>query len=604
MYPMKIRESSENWHYDKYKDPLEFPTLDLSSDDEKEGMEARTDSNSSANLSAKLPAVSERRFNEIMAARKTSNRQKKLTNRRSVPSKMDNVPPMAYEDTSDLAAHGCDGVKLDSYSSVAEKMGVQSNDPEKKETSPGVLLSSSTPKVNTIVSGDGDIKQSPRVDKNLSPFLTNQLENETKEETAKKDVMQLTQLLQHLESQTLEINQLRDQLKKTKIKGKTQEADIWKLKNDNSSLLKKNHSLQSKLDMMNSTAIEQKKLLAALKGQNTKLEDQLSVKVESLARSKEQLMKERLLLSKECDVNKTIIENYTTKIEKVYDEKKEIQDQLERQRLETEQWKDKFYNLEKESDTCKRDFAIRDIDNGEKLKTLQTEVKEITDECQKREDEYRELLNKYNIMSRERDNLEESYKTVKNDRDGIMSELDNVRKAETELSVEHLRIKTELTTKLEIVREELDRCNKQNSLLSTKTKTLESDIDRVNSEYSSMKITVLGANPITDEQFGSRYKLLEMDVVDKLTLRETQNIIKNILAALNTKFSTLKENIVFIRDDIFLFFTELHSILHCTHSGNHIILDRSIKLDLSEKEKLKKCMNILTADLKTLKGLE
>ncbi|ONH77825.1 hypothetical protein BOH78_0139 [Pichia kudriavzevii] len=109
---------------------------------------------------------------------------------------------------------------------------------------------------------------------------------------------------------------------------------------------------------------------------------------------------------------------------------------------------------------------------------------------------------------------------------------------------------------------------------------------------------------LSNDYFGSKYSLLEMDKIDSLSLFESQNLLKNIVHVLNVNFTGLKSSILFIRDEVFPFFNKIHNLLHSRKSGNLLVVNNSANLTLSDRENLKQCMHLLIEDVESLKQSE
>lgn len=130
MYTGNNRRHEENWHYDKYKDPHEFPILDVSSDEERSEYDSHT-AESSANLSKKLPQISDEKFKQILELRKQS---KKRGRNLMLSNKINDLPQPAVSDKLPIHEDG------------------KANEPAlRNATTDENLLSASTPKVNNTV---------------------------------------------------------------------------------------------------------------------------------------------------------------------------------------------------------------------------------------------------------------------------------------------------------------------------------------------------------------------------------------------------------------------------------------------------------------------
>lgn len=587
MYSGHDGRSSENWHYDKYKDPHEFPILADSSDEEDRSDNDSRTAHSSANLSKKLPQISDEKFKQILELRKLSKgRGKSLT----VSNKINDLPQPLH---SDKPIH--EDERKERPSAHGDVNTTEN------------LLSASTPKVNntTTFTEEASSPNNAKLSKNISRLLLQQDEQKSSpEKNANNDGMDT--LIQTLQEQMQRIKQLETKLNKSKIQIVNLESKIVILENENGKLFKKSEQLKSEsIDMSNyqSSLMEEISYLRAEReesGNKIKQSSDRSVKLEN------ELKKERILLNKERDMHKKIIQNYDSKLESLHNENLHTLNLLEQEQSEKSFWKKKLDMFEKECKILKEKEAHFETDKAEAVKQLGIKIEAVRSECSLLKERNQQLLryeNDYASSTEDLKKVRKNLEEISKIKDDLQFKLDNLAKQNTDLTTDNVTLKAELTTKLEILQNELVKVKEENYNLNIGNQSLKSEIHILNETQEDFKKKMLGGSPITDEQFGPRYKSLEMDQVDKLTLMELQNIVKNILSSLNIKYSSLKGHIVFIRDYVFVFFNEMHSILHSEKRGNSVIIDRSIKLDTSDESKMKACMDLLLKDVKKLKGI-
>jgi chromosome segregation ATPase len=604
MQPGNAKISVENWHYDKYKDPYEFPILDMSSengstDQQIDSNEASSNS-SSVNLSKKIPQISDEKFKEILQRRKHVQKKNFFGN---VFNKLNDVPQLAFKDKSDLL-----NLKTDTNSN--NYINIHRVE-ESKENRGGILLNSSTPKLNTIISTD-DKNASIKVEKNLSPFLSKEsgiTEKEKSEGNKKIDNYQFSKLIETLQNQTLEINELQGKLNKKDIQIENFENEIIKLQHDLSVFATENESLKLQVHSSDNENLKLNQLIAELKCSNEKLENKSTNDIEKSAKIKNDYKKEKLLLIKERDMNKSLILNYDNKIQSLNDENVQLLKSVETEKREVDYWKKKADLYEKESTDLKDKNEFNESEKSQLVETLKNVEKSNSDlktKYENSQDHFNSLAHKYDNLVIDKKQLERNNENLDGKNQELRKKFDELVIKENQWSIDYIKLKAELATELKITQDELNSIKEDKHKLVNENQSLKAEVSKIDNEFSNMKNKIFGNdnNSITEEIFGDRYKSLEMNLIDELTLIEMQNILKNILSSFNIKFSELKQHIIFIRDDIFVFFSEIHSILHCTEQGNKIIVDKSIKLDTSDKEKLKQCMNILLNDVKKLKGFE
>ena len=580
MYTGNNRRHEENWHYDKYKDPHEFPILDVSSDEERSEYDSHT-AESSANLSKKLPQISDEKFKQILELRKQS---KKRGRNLMLSNKINDLPQPAVSDKLPIHEDG------------------KANEPAlRNATTDENLLSASTPRVNNTVTFNEESSSSKtnKSNKNISHLLLQQ-ENEAASPNDKNSTESgIEKLIETLVEQMQQINNLEVQLNKSKIQVVNLGSKIVVLENENSKLAGKAEQWEAENKEARNYQQSLMQEIAYLQEEMAESENKYKYSFNKSAKLDSDLKKEKLLLKKERDMHKKIIQNYDSKFESLHGEKMQALDLVEEEKNETAFWKKKSGMFEDECKRLEKKGKQLEEEQENKIGGLETKIEQITSEC--------ELLRVENdkLARYEEDykSLNQEHEHLKKSKDNLQSKVDELSEKNTTLSTGNVTLKAELTTKLEIVQNELVKVKEENYELNISNQSLKSEIHILNEKHEDFTKKMLGASPITDEQFGARYKSLEMEQVDQLTLMELQNIVKNILSSLNIKYSGLKGHIVFIRDHIFVFFNEMHSILHSEKRGNSVIIDRSIKLDTSDEAKMKACMNLLIQDIKQLKGL-
>lgn len=580
MYAGNNRRHEENWHYDRYKDPHEFPILDVSSDEERSEYDSHT-ADSSANLSKKLPQISDEKFKQILELRKQSKKRgKNLT----LSNKINDLPQPSLNDNSPVHEDGKAGKPAARNSTTDEN-----------------LLSASTPKVNNTVTFNEEPSstKTTKSNKNISHLLLQQDSEAASSNDRSPTYSGMEKLIETLQEQMQQINDLEVQLNKSKIQVVNLGSKIVVLENENSKLARKAEQWEAENKEVRNY---QKSLLQEIsycQEEMAESENKYKYSFNKSSKLDSDLKKEKLLLKKERDMHKKIIKNYDSKLESLHDEKIQALNLLEQEKNETVFWKKKSNMFEDECKRLEKSGKQLEEEKENTTRSLKTKIKELTSEC--------ELLRGKNaeLATYEDDyiKLNQKHKHLTKSKDDLQSKVDSLSEKNTQLSTSNVTLKAELTTKLEIVQNELVKVKEENYELNISNQSLKSEIHILNEKHEDFTRKMLGASPITDEQFGARYKSLEMEQVDQLTLMELQNIVKNILSSLNIKYSGLKGQIVFIRDHIFVFFNNMHSILHSEKRGNSVIIDRSIKLDTSDEAKMKACMDLLLQDIKQLKGI-
>lgn len=588
------KKSNENWHYDKYKDPYEFPILNLSSDDENDENDDMNNttsaSTSSAHLSKKLPKISDEKFKQILEARKESiRRASNLTPSTVISQQLPNK-----ESKSSIP-------KAFASTEIHEQNQTDEN-----------LLSSSTPKLNnntTTITNDKSL--SPRITaknsaKNLSPSPLLLHTVDDNEDDDKRDD-RLAKLIDTIQAQTLQINNLEIQLNKKNILVSNHESKIELLEHENKTLSTKLNSLQKEVKDVkryDTTLLDE---IATLESDKSELQEKNNQIYETFSNLKTELKKEKILLKKEVDLHKQVLHNYDSKFESLNNERKELQKSLDDIKMEYSQLRKNYDKLQNDYDNLQDKCDQYEVDKKESIAKIKRETEGVVAECEElkfKNSNLLQLKDDNEALSKEHKKLKDDYSKLSVERQELRSRVDLLSSEKTQLTTNQVTLKAELTTKIEVLQSDLVKSKQKCSDLNTENQLLKSEIKSLNDLAEDFKNKTIGDMPVIDESvFKDRYKLLEMDDVDKKSLIELRNIIKNILGAFNIKFSDLKNYIVFIRDDIFVFFNDIHSILHSTKSGNSIIIDKSIKLDVSDKDKMRACMELLIKDAKQLKGI-
>lgn len=573
--------ANENWHFDKYRDPHEFPVLNFSSDGEIDGSELGNES-SSAHLSGKLPKVSDDEFKKLFHLRNERKRSGFSNNSNA----LNNIPALVFNEQSNL---------------LDLKEDTKLEAPRHIETKENKLLSASTPKFNTVVTEDKEINGISSADKNLANLLSSTNSKE------KVDASQFSKLLEKLEEQAVRINELQTQLTKTEIQKKNSEMEIVKLQNDYATLNNSNTLYEEEINILKRNRSLLEMNFNEVQAKKMDLEHQILTHCESSEKWKRELAKEKMLLHKERELNNSLISDHEKTISELKKEKASLSNSLELVKAQNENWEFKLEESANRLNDLNNSLASVTRDKDSIISDLK---KQVIAEAGKHE-EYEELKTHFNAVSSNFEAVSLDYKALKDkhnnlktEKESLQSTYNDLKRKQEESSIESIKLKTELLTKLEIAREEMKNMTEKKRELENVINELEKEVGDRQKKYEDLKLKLLGTDPITRDRFGGFYQLLEMDKIDGLSLIELQNILKNILKSLNIKFSDLKQDIMFIRDEIFAFFTEIHSILHCSELNNKIILDKSIKLDLSDRERFKKCLDILLKDIKKLKGLE
>lgn len=561
----------ENWHFDKYKDPHEFPALSFPSDDEFDQSEIGNQS-SSAHLSGKIPKISDDEFRKLFHLRNQRKRSG-LSNSNA----FNDVPPLVFKEKSDLL-----NLK---------------NDPKITESKESKLLSASTPKFNTIVSEDKEMNHGIKADKNLAALLSSTNINDG------NDGSQFNKLLEKIEMQALVINELKNELNKTKIQKENFEMEIIKLEHDLSNLQKTVTMKENEISYLKNSNVHLQKNFSELKSKNLELEHELLVNSENSEKWKVELTKERMMLRKERELNTSLISDHEEKIAELNREKSNLSSTLKSVQTENQDLKVTLESKQQEVSTWKLKYESTLSESTTKLNAEKELVKAEHEKYENCLSKLNDIRNENEALVLEITELKDKYAKLEVEKTSLDRKYSDLNKEHDLMSVDLIRLKAELSTKLRITKEELDKVSDEKVQVERIKNELESTVESIEKKYNDLKTQYLGTDPITQDRFGGFYQLLEMDKVDKLTLTELQNIVKNILKSLNIKFSDLKQNIIFIRDDIFNFFAEIHGILHSYESNQMIVVDKSIKPDLSDKERLKVCMEVLVRDIKKLKGL-
>lgn len=567
----------ENWHFDKYRDPHEFPALSFPSDDEFDQSEIGNGS-SSAHLSGKVPKISDDEFRKLFHLR---NQRKRSGLSNTNP--LNNVPPLVFKEKSNL-------LDLKDESKFKETENIESRENK--------LLSASTPKFNTFVSGDKEINENSGADKNLAELLSSTNLN------GGNDGSQFSKLLEKIEQQALKINELETELNKTSIQKNNFEMEVERLEHDFSNLQKSASMKENEISYLKDSNLNLQKTFSELQSKNLELERELLLNTENSEKWKIELTKERMMLRKERELNTSLISDHEEKIAELNKEKSSISSALRITQAENNDLKTNLEFKQQEFATLKLKFDTALSESTAKLLQLEEDSKREHEKYEKSLDKFNEISSKHEALVLDHKDLEEKYNKLKTEKLGLEDNYSALSKKQEQVSVDVIKLKAELSTKLQITKEELEKVSKEKHQLENVRNELEKEVNDYKKRYDDLKSEILGTDPITQDRFGGFYQLLEMDKVDKLTLTELQNIVKNILKSLNIKFSDLKDNVLFIRDDIFKFFAEIHSILHSYESNKMIVVDKSIKPDLSDKERLKVCMEVLVRDIKKLKGLE
>lgn len=566
------RRPVENWHYDKYRDPHEFPILDLSSDD---GSQDAINSTSSGTLSNKLPQISDEKYRQILHRKNEIKKKNTLSN---ISNKMNDVPTLAFKEKSNLLSLKGDDKNNNNNNQHMEET-------KENVTAPGILLTSSTPKVNTFLSKSND---SIKIDKKLSPFLNDAHEN---------NGSNISELIKALQAETLKKSELETNLYKKDIQIKNFETEVVKLTHDNSTMLNKNNELNSKINLLND---ENKEL-------NLKASE-FSTDSENFKKLHDEFERAKLLLSKERDMNKSLILNYDNQIKNITNENLEILKSVEFEKNQVNYWKQNCQRYEGELMRVKDELKTIESKNEKltnDLEESETKIKNLNTTIKTTENHYQSLTNKYDeLVVRDKD-IKTKYDEIIIENDSYKLKIKDLENKENEWSLDYIKLKTEYETNSKIQSDELNNKSTENDNLNKLNKSLTLDNNKLLEEINKIKGVSSGSVPISKDSFkNNKYELLEMNLLDELSIIELQNIIKNILSSFDIKFTDLKNHIIFIRDFIFVFFDEIHSILHCSNNGNMVVIDKSIKLDRSDTDKFKLCMKILLEDVKTLKGIK
>lgn len=298
-----------------------------------------------------------------------------------------------------------------------------------------------------------------------------------------------------------------------------------------------------------------------------------------------------------------------------------------------------------ESDLTKKDILIKNYENNTII--LENQTEKLNNKLSNNESEILELNSKIGILEnsnlKNNDLINKLEYELKKEKSLIKKELDLHKKTLIDYDSNYERLKIEnnkFKSEIETKKTEIDSLKDQNNLLSNDTLKLKTQVDTliqirdeslniskrendalklenqklileskslVNSYEEKLK-NIIGyeLKEITYDTFKDkgRYDYLEMNKIDLISLTECRNILKNIVNFLDIKYSDIRPFIAFIRDDVFKFFNDIHSILHCKESGKSFYIDSTIRLHLVDYVKVKACMDLLIHDVKKLKGVQ
>lgn len=158
-----------------------------------------------------------------------------------------------------------------------------------------------------------------------------------------------------------------------------------------------------------------------------------------------------------------------------------------------------------------------------------------------------------------------------------------------------------LNSKMETIKKELLESLNEKDTILTKLNTTSKErlewlekYENLKSQFESKLTPPELTTKSLNNQFGTKFNELGMTNVDSLDKIEAQNIIKNIIFSFNVPLTSLKDYVIFIRDDVLKFFKDIHQIIHIDGGSG------KGELELNDKEKMKACMNILIDDVKSL----
>lgn len=599
------KKASENFLHEKYTAPYEFPDLlfdgdidDIDAftnkgmngdsdadDDDDDDSNARSndyynkyqmnnsnklrngsDSLSSTNLSSKLPKISDSDFRRTLELAKNIKRKSS--------TKSNPIYPQV---------------------SQTNVLNQKLEKPHKNDT----VLTSSTPKnINVSSNENYSINNKPN-------NISSQLQSEERKNDFERDQEgYMYRLVESMQQQALKIGKLEEQLKE-------KDKKIIDVKNAYDHLYQENNTLLAEKDKLtndfeNLSVNNQKYSKESEDYQNQKklLEercDHLSNKYDSTT---SQYKRQQEVLTKEKELYENVIRNYDIKFESLNTENSQLTELIDAEKKTALFWKQRYEKLENKSKSFE-----------EKIQTAEAEIERLNLKLAKESDlvekytqlemvfnnkinDNEKLIKENEIVLLENTELKKSNESLKEDKTLLKNEI-------SKIDNETLKSKTEFITKYEVLQAELSHIQNELNEINTKYNELLYEKKSVKKEHDDFKNKIIGDEAaITSIQFGKQlYSDLEMNKVDELSVIVMQNIIKNILKSLNVKFSDLKGHIVFIREYIFVFFDEIHSYLHGKTNGNSITIDKSVHLDITDQEKMKKCMEILLKDVKELKGI-
>jgi chromosome segregation ATPase len=569
--------SVDNWKYDRYKDPHEFPLMDLTSDDD-EPLDQSVPVTNSSTQSKKIPMVSDEKFKEILELRKKT--KQKI-------SQLNNISDSNRKEERDIP-----------------HLAPQRLEPTQEFEENKATLSSSTPKVNNFVNPSSPNREvvSNLEQKNLTPFLTND--------------NGMVELLNTIKEQTLLIHELELKLTKKDIAITNFESEVVKLKHDNAVLGEEKESLRLKVvDVQNKDSVHNT-TLTELRSENEKLKSILKSESQQIENLENSLEKTTLLLSKEQEISQSVISNYNSKLDKLKKDRNELIVEADKGNEERMFWVEKAKLLEKEvKSQVEKLQNIQDanaqlklqLDDHESLESgnsdLKSKVKSLTNENESLKADFK---SKVEFLTKDNEALKADLNTASNRVSTLQSELSQMSTRFEALTTENFELRAELSAKTQLTGDEMNRINSQRRELEKANRELELTNLKLTEEMRTLKVTLIGNEEIaiTEVELGDRYRQLEMKEVDGLSLVEARNVIKNVLSTLNIKYSELKVDMVFTRDHIYVFFDEIHNLLHAKKVGNSIVINNTVKLNIFDQNKMIKCMDILIEDVKGLKGIQ
>lgn len=228
------------------------------------------------------------------------------------------------------------------------------------------------------------------------------------------------------------------------------------------------------------------------------------------------------------------------------------------------------------------------------LTTKQHLIDDLKDETAKLKSHLESKTTELTLERRTHSQLKDEFNTLsdnyRNDREqwGKL-----VKSHEFELG-QHLQSTYNLNSKIHILTDELDSSiGERDSLLNKLDTTSKERIEWLE-KYETLKSQMgpVSTTKPLESQFGSKFQQLDMGKVDILDKIEAHNIIKNMLFSFNVSLESLKDYVIFIRDDVMQFFNEIHKIIHGS--------DATVVYTNVSRVEVKECMNVLIRDVKSL----